>query len=111
MPALVYSDHGTNFVGANKELGEIYKLFDKDAFRKEVGDSAISKRIEWLFNPPLSSHFGGIWEAAAKCSKHHLKRIVKSHFIYEQLSTLLIEIKGFLIRALSACFPLIRTIL
>ncbi|XP_058803296.1 uncharacterized protein LOC131671111 [Phymastichus coffea] len=96
VPSHVYSDNGTNFVGANNELTKIYRLFDTEAFRAEINNYAISKRIEWHFNPPLSPHFGGLWEAAVKSFKHHLKRILDKQLTYEQFNTLLIEIEAIL---------------
>lgn len=97
VPEHVYSDNGTNFVGASKELREIYDLFETPDFRKAIGTYAIAKRIEWHFNPPLSPHFGGIWEAAVKSFKHHLKRVLKDQKLtYEQINTLLIQIEAIL---------------
>lgn len=97
LPEYVYSDNGTNFVGANRELLEIYKLFDTSEFKKDISNYALSNRIEWHFNPPVSPHFGGLWEAAVKSFKHHLKRIMKEqHLTYEQLYTLLVEIEAIL---------------
>lgn len=95
IPEHVYSDNGTNFVGADKELKEIYDLIGADEFRQSIEGHALSNRITWHFNPPLSPHFGGLWESAVKSAKHHLKRILKDHFLtYEQLNTLLIEIEA-----------------
>ncbi|XP_014211825.1 uncharacterized protein LOC106641806 [Copidosoma floridanum] len=97
VPEQVYSDNGTNFVGANNELREIYDMFYTSEFREAIGNYALSKRIVWHFNPPLSPHFSGIWEAAVKSFKHHLKRILKDHKLtYEQVNTLLIEIEAIL---------------
>ncbi|XP_063994830.1 uncharacterized protein LOC135172605 [Diachasmimorpha longicaudata] len=57
----------------------------------------VTKRIEWHFNPPLSPHIGGIWGAAVKSFKHHLRRVVKDQKLtYEQLNILLIEIEAIL---------------
>ncbi|XP_031777962.1 uncharacterized protein LOC116415998 [Nasonia vitripennis] len=97
VPEHVYSDNGTNFVGASNELREVYDLFETPEFRKTIGTYAIAKRIEWHFNPPLSPHFGGIWEAAVKSFKHHLKRVLKDQKLtYEQINTLLIQIEAIL---------------
>ncbi|XP_058810349.1 uncharacterized protein LOC131675397 [Phymastichus coffea] len=97
VPSHIFSDNGTNFVGANRELLEIYKLFKTDEFKKDIRSYTLTKRIEWHFNPPLSPHFGGLWEAAIKSFKHHLRRVLKDQKLtYEQLNTLLIEIEAIL---------------
>ena len=96
-PEHIYSDNGTNFVGANKELRGIYQLFDTPEFKKSIRNFTLSKQIVWHFNPPLSPHIGGIWEAVVKSFKHHLKRILKDQKLtYEQINTLLIEIEAIL---------------
>ena len=79
VPEHMYSDNGTNFVGANKELREIYDLHERDEFKQKIGSFATSKRFEWHFNLPLSPHFGGLWEAAVKSFKQHLKRVLRDH--------------------------------
>ncbi|XP_058802063.1 uncharacterized protein LOC131670464 [Phymastichus coffea] len=96
VPSRMYSDNGTNFVGANKDLLEIYQLFETEEFKGDIRNCALSHRIDWHFNPPVSPHFGGLWEAAVKSFKHHLKRVVNNQFTYDQLETLLIEIEGIL---------------
>ncbi|XP_046145779.1 uncharacterized protein LOC123989147 [Osmia bicornis bicornis] len=97
IPAHVYSDNGTNFVGANNQLRELYALFDSDKFKESVNEFAVHKNITWHFNPPLSPHFGGIWEAAVKSFKHHFKRVVGERlFTFEEVNTLAIEIEAIL---------------
>ncbi|XP_058809943.1 uncharacterized protein LOC131675115 [Phymastichus coffea] len=92
-PTTMYSDNGTNFVGANSELQRIYQLHDSPEFKDAIQTFAAAERIEWNFNPPLSPHFGGLWEAAVKSFKHHLNRVIKDQKLtYEQLETLLKEI-------------------
>lgn len=80
-------------MGANNELKEIYNLFDTDSFQNAIREYTVSKRLQWHFNSQSSPHFGGIWEAAVKNSKHHLKRIVDRQSTYEQSNTFLIEIE------------------
>ena len=50
----IYSDNGTNFVGAKNALGRL----DDEA----VSKWAATQSIEWIFNPPHASHMGGVWE-------------------------------------------------
>ncbi|XP_029680226.1 uncharacterized protein LOC115245872 [Formica exsecta] len=54
-----------------------------------------NERIRWCFNPPAAPHFGGLWEAAVKSFKHHLRRVLgKSTLTYEEMSTLLAQIEA-----------------
>ncbi|KAK3886575.1 hypothetical protein Pcinc_009224 [Petrolisthes cinctipes] len=54
----MHCDRGTNFVGAERELREsLSKLSDASIQR-----TLLSRGIDWSFNPPQASHFGGIWE-------------------------------------------------
>ncbi|XP_025264356.1 uncharacterized protein LOC112637891 [Camponotus floridanus] len=66
------SDCGTTFVGADSQLTALFTAGTPESHR--IIDSLASERIEWKFNPPSAPHFGGIWEAAVKSLKHHLRR-------------------------------------
>ena len=57
-PQTIYSDNGSNFVGAVKELRDGFKRLDKQA----ICDRLSRQSIEWRFNPPAASHQGGVWE-------------------------------------------------
>ncbi len=97
IPRHVYSDNGPNFVGANRELRELYALMNSDEFRAQVHDYALRHEITWHFNPPFSPHFGGIWEAAMKSCKHHFKRVVGDQlFTFEELYTFAVEVEALL---------------
>ncbi|XP_076287382.1 uncharacterized protein LOC143212430 [Lasioglossum baleicum] len=97
IPAHVYSDNGTNFVGANNQLRELYALFESTEFKETVNEFAVSKSITWHFNPPLTPHFGGIWEAAVKSFKHHFKRVIGERlFTFEEITTFAVEIEAIL---------------
>ncbi|XP_050309975.1 uncharacterized protein LOC126745960 [Anthonomus grandis grandis] len=50
----LYSDCGSNFIGASKQLNNF------------IVKSAASEGITWHFNPPFAPHFGGLWEAGVK---------------------------------------------
>ncbi|XP_044583145.1 uncharacterized protein LOC123264093 [Cotesia glomerata] len=97
VPSHVYSDNGTNFVGANKQLQELYALFTSKSHQNLVTDYAVRKNIVWKFNPTLSPHFRGIWEAAVKSFKHHFKRVVKDQLpTFEELNSLTVQIEAIL---------------
>ncbi|GBM30124.1 hypothetical protein AVEN_106805-1 [Araneus ventricosus] len=98
-PSDIYSDNGTNFVGANNELRKILKdLFNKESTGK-IEDFIASEGIVWHFNPPhiATPHFGGLWEAGIKSLKSHLKRVVGNTVLYtEEFSTLVTQVEAVL---------------
>ncbi|XP_070521658.1 uncharacterized protein [Cardiocondyla obscurior] len=97
LPENIYSDNGTNFIGANNELRELYALFNSDEHRNSLNNYASDHRVAWHFIPPAAPHFGGLWESTVKLFKHHLKRVVgDSLFTFEELNTFIIEIEGVL---------------
>ncbi|XP_076247771.1 uncharacterized protein LOC143187438 [Calliopsis andreniformis] len=95
--ANLYSDNGTNFVGANNDLMELRKLLRSDDHHDKVKSFLAERNIQWHFIPPLSPHFGGLWEAAVKSFKYHLKRVAGIElFTFEDFNTLIIEIESIL---------------
>ncbi|XP_053686496.1 uncharacterized protein LOC128736038 [Sabethes cyaneus] len=68
VPAVIYSDRGTNFQATSKELRTAIKQLDHDRFAKEFN----SPHTQWVFNPPLSPHMGGAWERLIRTVKKNL---------------------------------------
>lgn len=66
----MYLDCGTNFVGAARQI--------KALFSKNETQDKVTPHIPctWHFNSPAAPHFDGLWEAAIKSSKYHLKRFI-----------------------------------
>lgn len=97
IPEHIYSDNGTNFIGANDQLKELYTLFNSAEHKKRIDQYANEQRIVWHFIPPTAPHFGGLWESSVKLFKHHFKRVVGDLlFTFEELNTFVIEIEGIL---------------
>ncbi len=90
----IYSDNGSSFVGACRKLNKDFL----DCIQK--GSEYLSNDIEmnkttWHFIPPRAPHFGGIWEAAVKSMKHHLKRVIgEQKLTFEELTTVLSQIEA-----------------
>ena len=104
-PSLIWSDHGTNFVGANRELKELHQFLMRQSTEKTVSEFCTSHKIEWRFIPEHGPHFGGLWEAAVKSTKFHLRRIVGSvKLTFEELTTVLTQVEA----CLNSC-PLVAT--
>ena len=91
--AVLYSDCGTNFVGADRQLRELFRAANGE-IHAIVGRLA-DEGVRWNFNPPSAPHFGGLWEAAVKAVKHHLRRTIgEARLTFKELSTLLAEVKA-----------------
>ena len=53
------------------------------------------ENITWKFTPEQAPHFGGLWEAAVKSLKKHLKRIVSNvKLTFEEMTTVLAQIEA-----------------
>ncbi|XP_022824061.1 uncharacterized protein LOC111354747 [Spodoptera litura] len=93
-PKHMYSDCGTNFIGAARLLREEYALF-KQVMTPEVFSELANLEVEWHFNAPAWPSAGGLWEAAVKSMKHHLRRVLGDQKLtYEEFSTLLAKIEA-----------------
>ncbi|XP_032690611.1 uncharacterized protein LOC116853593 [Odontomachus brunneus] len=93
-PHTIWSDNGTNFVGANRELTEIQQ-FIRSQVIDEAGDMLTNEGINWRFLPPNSPHMGGFWEAGIKSCKYHLKRVMGNvMFTFEEITTTLAQIEA-----------------
>ena len=92
-PQSIYSDNGSNFVGADNELRKCIKQLDEE----RVQNFCAPKEIEWNFQPPNAPHFGGAWERLVQCTKKTLKAILANRIVSKEvLRTALVEAEGIL---------------
>lgn len=90
----VWSDNGTNFVGASKELKTLFSK-ENSNLMPVISESLSNNGTSWQFIPPHAPHFGGLWEAGIKSTKYHLKRVVgNSSLTFEELTTVLCQIEA-----------------
>lgn len=94
-PVNMYSDNGTNFVGAKREIRELYDMFRTESSQNAIISQMANNLIHWHFIPAKSPHFGGLWEAGVKSFKQHLKRVSGNAALnFEEMYTLLIQIEA-----------------
>ena len=90
-PKKLFSDCGTNFKGAAKELKEELKKLNHE----KVGEFCSIIEIEWYFNPPAAPHMGGAWERLVRTVKTSMKFILKNLVLTEfQLITFVTEVEN-----------------
>ena len=90
---VLYSDNGTNFKGASKEIKDAIKAWNND----QVSDELLLKGIEWKWGPPHCPHFGGVWERLVRSAKRHLKFLFeKENLNLDTFETALTQVSAIL---------------
>ncbi|XP_055522829.1 uncharacterized protein LOC129717008 [Wyeomyia smithii] len=85
IPELIECDNGLNFQGAQIELEELARLF-----RSQQHQNFVIRSI-----PPRSPNFGGLWKAAVKSMKKHLRCTIGNVVLYhDAFLTLLTQIES-----------------
>ena len=86
------SDRGTNFVGATDSL----KIDAINVEEGKVKAFLYNSGTVWIFNPPHSSHMGGVWERMIGVARRILDSLLfgqhGSHLTHEVLTTLMAEV-------------------
>lgn len=91
----IYSDNGTTFVGANNQLSELKNYLVKASTQNQINEYLAEQFINWKFIPPYSPHMGGLWEAAMKSAKTHMRKIIGATALsFEELYTILTLIEA-----------------
>ncbi|XP_065072516.1 uncharacterized protein LOC135696907 [Ochlerotatus camptorhynchus] len=63
-PLEVYSNNGTCFVGANRQLKMEMKKINENCT-----STFTNARTKWIFNPPAAPHLGGLWDRMVRSVK------------------------------------------
>lgn len=91
-PSDMYSDNGTNFRGADRELRQAFLAVSQN---HSLHHLLAGDETNWHFIPANAPHFGGLWEAAVKSFKHHLRKVVGAHTLSQmEFATLLCRIEA-----------------
>lgn len=93
----LYSDNGTNFIGAKAQLNELNGFLKSKSFRDSFAEETLTQGITWHLNPPSAPHFGGSWETMVNLVKNHLRRVIGEVLLtYEELLTVLTQVEAVL---------------
>ena len=85
-PKFMYSDNGTNFVGAEREMREAIANWNEEH---------IQRGCQWKFQTPKASHASGAWERLIHSVRTALRAILGAKLVKEEvLATLLTEVES-----------------
>ncbi|XP_035907255.1 uncharacterized protein LOC118509982 [Anopheles stephensi] len=71
-PVEIFSDNGTNFVGASRQLQmEIQQRNDI------LAATFTNEHTRWTFNPPGAPHMGGVWERMVRSVKAAISTVME----------------------------------
>lgn len=88
---VIRCDRGTNFVSGERELREAINEWNQALLHQTL----LAKGIDWYFNPPHASHFGGIWERQIRTVRKILVAVLKEQTLTDDsLVTLMCEIEA-----------------
>ena len=94
-PAEIFTDNGSNFVGAANEIKDIRKLIHSS--KQSLSHLVAEQEVQWHFNPPRAPHFGGLWEAGVKSMKKQLKKLIAPHPLrIDEMQAVLTEVEAIL---------------
>ena len=90
-PKEIWSDNGTNFVGACKELRKSVQEWNQT----RISAHLLKKEVDWHFNPPAASHMGGVWERQIRTIRRVLMGVISQQVLDDEaLMTLLTVVEG-----------------
>ncbi|XP_075158049.1 uncharacterized protein LOC142231320 [Haematobia irritans] len=93
-PKTIFSDNGTNFVGASREMEKDLRCVFKEG-RDKVCSAYQFQQLSWQFIPAGAPHMGGLWEAAVKSFKTHFRKHASGFkYTFEEFSTVLSRIEA-----------------
>ena len=91
-PVRIYSDNGGCFVSGEKELRKAFIFHTKNTLRQ----FSTPHSIEWVFIPPKSPNFSGVWERVVGVIKRVFKAIMPhtDKMTDEVLTTVFCEVEA-----------------
>ena len=107
-PKEIWSDNGTNFTGAEKELRRSIRELNEEQIRRKLHmhDADWFKCVlpKWRFQPPTASHMSGVWERLIRSVRKATNAILSkpgAAIPLETLCTVLSEVMSIFSRPIS----------
>ncbi|XP_055604271.1 uncharacterized protein LOC129752524 [Uranotaenia lowii] len=89
-PAKIYTDNGTNFLGASRELEDQIV-----AINQGLASIYTDAETQWCFIPPVTPHMGGAWERMVRSVKSAMSTFHESRSPTDEVfATVLCEVES-----------------
>ena len=102
-PKEIWSDNGTNFCGADKELQRSIRELDNKAIKEDMHFKEVEWHScpipQWKLQPPAASHMSGVWERLIRSIRKAMKAVIgdpKALIGHETLRTVFAEVTSIL---------------
>ena len=94
-PKIMRSDNGTNLTSAEKELKAAINDWNKD----RIHEYCLQENVDWKFQPPMSSHFGGVFERQIRTFRKIFNSLlyeinIQTKLTDDILNTLFVEVEN-----------------
>ena len=90
-PEQMRSDNGGNFVSGESELRHAINNWNQE----KIVDFLLQRNVQWIFNPPAGSHYGGAWERCIRTVRKVLNALVREQVLDDEgLATLMCEVES-----------------
>lgn len=77
VPETITCDNQTSFQKSDKDLQDWFSAANLEVLKQQTNKVVQhQKPIEWIFNPPLAPHYGGVFEILVKATKRALHEVV-----------------------------------
>ena len=91
-PKEIWSNNGTNFTGAEREIRLAIGQWSQDRLNKCLPKDEIQCSLcplfQWKFQPPSTSHMNGVWERMSQSVHKTMKAILGNQHAFIGLETL-----------------------
>ena len=98
-PKMIFTDNGTNFTGAERELRQFVSTWKRETIQSEMRSKEIEWEIcpisKWWFQPPAASHMSGVWERLIRSVRRSMTAVIghpNAYLSKETLRTLFAEV-------------------
>jgi hypothetical protein len=98
-PKRIWSDNGTNFRGAEKELRLSIQNWNQESIKTAMRSKEIEWEMrpisQWQFQTPVASHMSGVWERLIRSVRKSMKAVIghpNAYVTKETLRTIFAEV-------------------